>query len=284
MRVCRFEKDRVGIVIGGEVLDITYIVEAFPVYRYPLPQYDPLIAHLGVVQEQFEQILTSAPRLRLDNVILDSPIANPGKIIAAPVNYRDHVDEMLLDPAIDHHLAQKPIAEVGLFLKATSSLIGPSDPILIRDSKRRTDYEVELAVIIGKDADRVSRECAMDYVAGYCIGLDITTRGPEDRSMRKSSDTFTVMGPWMVTADELDDPSNLDITLSLNGFQRQNSNTKDLIMDVPALISFASSFYTLRAGDVILTGTPAGVGPLQIGDQIVSHIQGIGEMATSVAS
>ena len=150
---------------------------------------------------------------------------------------------------------------MGLFLKATSSVIGPSEAIMIRHPDRRTDHEIELAVVIGKKADRVECAPAFDYVAGYCIGLDITVRGPEERSLRKSIDTYTVLGPWLVTADELDDPSQLSLKLSVNGQVRQNANTRDLIIDVPGLIAFATRFYTLMPGDVLLTGTPEGGRP-----------------------
>ena len=170
---------------------------------------------------------------------------------------------------------------MGLFLKATSSVIGPSDAIMIRHLDRRTDHEIELAVVIGKKADRVDRHHALEYLAGYCIGLDITVRGTEERSLRKSIDTYTVLGPWLVTADELVDPSQLSLKLSVDGQVRQNANTHDLI-DVPGLIAFASRFYTLMPGDVLLTGTPEGVGPIKPGDVIRSEISRIGAMATSV--
>jgi 2-keto-4-pentenoate hydratase/2-oxohepta-3-ene-1,7-dioic acid hydratase in catechol pathway len=141
-----------------------------------------------------------------------------------------------------------------------------------------------LGVIIGKTAKSVSRNDAMNFVAGYCIGLDITVRGTEERSMRKSIDTYTVLGPWMVTSEELTDPSNLDLSITVNGEPRQKGNTRDLILGVPELIEFATSFYTLLPGDVILTGTPEGVAPIVPGDVMHARVSGVGEMTVRVKS
>src|SRR5262249_2187187 len=148
-------------------------------------------------------------------------------------------------------------------LKACSALAGPSEGIVLRKLDRRNDHEVELSVIIGKRANNVSSAEALRYVAGYAIGLDLTIRGPEDRSMRKSADSYAVLGPWLVTADEIPDPGDLNLKISVNGEERQNSSTKYMILGVPELIEFASSFYTLNPGDVIMTGTPEGVSPIQ---------------------
>jgi len=136
--------------------------------------------------------------------------------------------------------------------------------------------------VIGKKADRVEPHQAFEYVAGYCIGLDITVRGPEERSLRKSIDTYTVLGPWLVTADELNDPSQLSLKLSVNGEIRQNASTRDLMIDVPGLIAFATRFYSLMPGDVLQTGTPEGAGPIVPGDVIQSEISLIGTMTSSV--
>jgi 2-keto-4-pentenoate hydratase/2-oxohepta-3-ene-1,7-dioic acid hydratase in catechol pathway len=165
---------------------------------------------------------------------------------------------------------------------ANSSVVGPSQGIAIRHLDRRTDHEVELAVVIGKRASSVAARDALGYIAGYCIGLDITVRGPEERSLRKSIDSYTVLGPYLVTADEIPDPANLDLSLRVNGEQRQGSNTRQLILGIPELIEFASSFYTLLPGDVLLTGTPEGVGPLRPGDVLHARIERIGEMFVKV--
>jgi 2-keto-4-pentenoate hydratase/2-oxohepta-3-ene-1,7-dioic acid hydratase in catechol pathway len=154
--------------------------------------------------------------------------------------------------------------------------------VAVRKPDRRTDHEVELAFVIGREARNVSKGDALSYVAGYTIGLDITIRGSEDRSFRKSPDSYSVLGPWLVTADEIPDPGVLDLQVSVNGTRRQQSNTRYLILGVPELIELASSFYTLYPGDVIFTGTPEGVSPIQPGDEIVASIERIGSMTVAV--
>jgi 2,4-diketo-3-deoxy-L-fuconate hydrolase len=281
MRLCRFAEDRFGVVRGDRVFDVTAALAALS-YHYPLPRFDPLIAHLAKLRADIEGHADKTAGRPLAEVGLSSPVANPGKIIAAPVNYRKHLEEARADATIHHQKQIEEIQRVGLFLKATSSVVGPSQGVAIRHPDRRTDHEIELAVVIGRQADRVSPRNALDYVAGYCIGLDITVRGPEERSLRKSIDSYTVLGPWVVTSDELPDPSGLDLTLTVNGEIRQKANTRDLIIGVADLIAFASSFYTLMPGDVLLTGTPEGVAPIQAGDVMTAAIAGIGGMDIGV--
>jgi 2-keto-4-pentenoate hydratase/2-oxohepta-3-ene-1,7-dioic acid hydratase in catechol pathway len=143
---------------------------------------------------------------------------------------------------------------------------------------------VELAVVIGRAGHGIAREDAMAHVAGYCIGLDMTVRGAEDRSFRKSPDTYTVLGPCFVTADEIVDPHALTLSLWVNGERRQHSSTGSMTVDIPDLIVIASSMYTLHPGDVILTGTPEGVGPVVPGDEIRVACDGIGEMTLQVTN
>lgn len=284
MRLCQFDENRLGLVRDGLVHDVTSALDSLPSFRYPAPLGDRLIAALP---ELWEKILTAADRaapIPLSKVRLLCPVANPCKIVGAPVNYRKHLDEVGTDPSLHHQNVAhtRPIREAGLFLKATSSLVGSSHGIAIRHPDRRTDHEVELTAIIGKRADRVPASEALRYVAGYCIGLDITVRGPEDRSMRKSIDTYTVLGPWLVTADEIPDPSTLDLSIMVNGELRQKGNTRDVILGVPELVEWASSFYTLLPGDILMTGTPEGVGPIVPGDVLRARIDRIGEMEVHV--
>jgi 2,4-diketo-3-deoxy-L-fuconate hydrolase len=282
MRLCRFADDRLGLVRGEEVFDVTAALAALPAHRYPLPRHDPLVAHLPELRAGIEAAARAARPIPLAEVKLVSPIANPGKIVAAPVNYRKHLDEARADAAIHHQKQVEEIQKIGLFLKAASSVVGPSEGIAVRHPDRRTDHEIELAVVIGTRADRVTRAHALDHVAGYCIGFDMTVRGPEERSLRKSIDGYTVLGPWLVTADEIPDPASLDLELKVNGQIRQRANTRDLIIPIPELFAFASSFYTLMPGDVLLTGTPEGVGPIQPGDVLDAGIGGIGRMQVRV--
>lgn len=282
MKLCRFNDNRLGLVEGNSVKDVTAALATLPAARYPLPTYDLLVANLATLRPAIETAAKSAKSVPLGECKLLSPIANPGKIVAAPVNYKKHLDEARADPQIHHQNQVAEIQRVGLFLKATSSLVGPSEGVAIRHPDRRTDHEIELAAIIGTKADRVTRERALDHVAGYCIGLDITVRGPEERSLRKSIDGYSVLGPYLVTASDVKDPSNLDLLLSVNGETRQQANTRDLIIGIADLIVFASSFYTLMPGDVIMTGTPEGVGPIKPGDVIDASISELGTMQVKV--
>lgn len=286
MRLCRFDDGRLGLVEGESVRDVTAALDMLPQVRYPLPKYDPLIAHLPQLLPRARAVASRAPALPLAGRTLLSPVANPGKLVAAPVNYHAHLDEVRADKALHHNNPAHTVTiqTAGLFLKATSSLVGPGEGVVIRMPDRRTDHEVELAVVVGKHGGNISRADAMKYVAGYTIGLDITIRGTEDRSFRKSVDTHSVLGPWLVTADEIPDPGDLDLEIAVNGEQRQHSNTSRLILGVPELIELASSFYTLYPGDVIFTGTPEGVSPIEAGDEIVATIERIGTMRVRVSA
>ena len=282
MRISIFNDNRLGIVNSDRIHDVTSVLDALPARRYPLPRHDLLIEALPELRARLEQVARETPGIPLSEARLLSPIANPGKIVAAPVNYRKHLEEAIAEPETFSAAHVRRIQETGLFLKATSSLIGPSQAVRIRQSERRTDHEVELAVVIGRVCDRVTSFDALSYVAGYTIGLDITVRGPEERSMRKSIDTYTVLGPWIVTADEIGDPANLELAINVNDEPRQRANTRDLILGIPELIAFASSYYTLFPGDILLTGTPEGVGPIRAGDTMHADIERIGSMSVFV--
>jgi 2-keto-4-pentenoate hydratase/2-oxohepta-3-ene-1,7-dioic acid hydratase in catechol pathway len=284
MKLCRFDEGRFGVVDGAVVRDVTAALDVIPQAKYPLPTYDVLIAHLPQVLARVRELVPHAPTRPLAAVKLLSPVANPGKLVAAPVNYQKHLDEVRSDKDLHHNTVGHTITihSAGLFLKANSSLVGAGEGIVVRMPERRTDHEVELAVVIGKTASNVTAAEALGYVAGYAIGLDITIRGTEDRSFRKSVDTHSVLGPWMVTADEIADPGQLDLHIAVNGEQRQKSNTRYLILGVPELIQLASSFYTLYPGDVIYTGTPEGVSPIEPGDEVVATIEKIGTMTVHV--
>jgi len=282
MRICRYGESKIGLVTGMEMRDITGSLDVLPTYRYPLPMGDPLVANLDKVLERADQIARDMTSVAVETLVLKSPVANPSKVIGAPVNYEKHLAEASGDPELHHNNQIHAITRAGLFLKSRSSLVGPGDGIALRKLDRRNDHEVELAVVIGREANNVKAADALDYVAGYGIGLDITIRGPEERCMRKSVDSYTVFGPWLVTADEIPDPNNLDLRLDVNGEPRQNSNTRHLILDVGELIEYASAFYTLLPGDIICTGTPEGVGPIVPGDTILATIESIGSMTVKV--
>jgi 2-keto-4-pentenoate hydratase/2-oxohepta-3-ene-1,7-dioic acid hydratase in catechol pathway len=284
MRLVRYNDNRVGLLVDGHIHDATAALDALPQWRYPLPKFDPLIANLDRLRPALEAEAERWPPLPVDRVTLLSPVASPGKLIAAPVNYRKHLEEVLADKQIHHGNLINEIHRAGLFLKASSALVGPGEGVRLVHTDRRNDHEVELAVVIGREARGVKAADALKYVAGYSIGLDMTIRGPEERSYRKSPDSYAVLGPWLVTPDELPNPSNLRLTISVNGEVRQDANTEDFVIDVPGLIEMASNFYTLHPGDVIYTGTPQGVGPVKPGDTMVATIEGIGSMTVAVGA
>jgi 2-keto-4-pentenoate hydratase/2-oxohepta-3-ene-1,7-dioic acid hydratase in catechol pathway len=288
MRLCRFNNDKLGLVEGDIVRDVTAALDVIPPVRWPLPVGDRMVAHLDQLLARIKQIAINAPKHALADVRLLSPVANPGKIMAAPANYRLHVELDTKDPTIDAgvHRAQlidmeAPTEKLGLFLKAQSSLVGPSEGVLVPPGTR-VDHEVELAVIIGRQARNVQQANAFGHVAGYCIGLDMTVRGVADRSFRKSRDSFTVLGPWLVTAEEIPNPADLLMELHVNSDRRQHSNTAAMTVGIERMIELASANYTLHPGDVLLTGTPEGVGPVVAGDVIVAHCDGVGDMTLPV--
>ncbi|MCR5856759.1 fumarylacetoacetate hydrolase family protein [Mesorhizobium sp. J428] len=282
MRICRFDDDRLGVVSNGLVHDVTAVADELPALKWPLPRGDHFFNHLDRLRPRIEAMAKTVPGRPVSEVKLLSPVANPGKIVAAPVNYKLHLDESRADTQINFGTQVKTIDDYGVFLKATSSMIGAGDVVVADWPERRIDHEIELAFVIGKQGFRIAEEDALSHVAGYMIGLDMTIRGTEDRSFRKSLDTFTVFGPHMVTADEIGDPNSLDFEIRVNGETRQKSNTGLLIWNVQKLIAYASRAYTLYPGDVFMTGTPEGVAPVVPGDRMHAWIEGIGEMTVAV--
>jgi 2,4-didehydro-3-deoxy-L-rhamnonate hydrolase len=270
MKICRFDDDRLGIVIGDQVHDVTAAQRAIRAAAPYAMQGDAVIAALPAWRARLEKMAATAPSKSISQVKLLSPVARPSKVMAAPTNYRKHVEEMSKGENQANSGGRFPldIETAGIFLKSNSALVGPSEGIPLRFPDRRNDHEVEVVLVIGKQGSDIPREKALDYVAGYCLGLDMTVRGKEDRSFRKSIDGYAVLGPWMVTADEILNPNDVPLSLHVNDELRQDSNTSYLIYDIQRLIEFASHFYTLYPGDIYYTGTPEGVGPVKPGDWI----------------
>jgi 2-keto-4-pentenoate hydratase/2-oxohepta-3-ene-1,7-dioic acid hydratase in catechol pathway len=201
-------------------------------------------------------------------------VPDASKIIAAPVNYRDHQSEMNEDAHIDG---------LGVFLKAPSSLVGNGGMVRLPYSDRRFDQEGEFAAVIGRTASHVPAADALDYVFGYTCLMDMTMRGGEDRSLRKSFDTFTPVGPSIATADEIGSITDLELHLWVNGELRQRADLSELIWDLPRLIEYASSVMTLLPGDIVTTGTPEGVGQIRDGDMVELEITGLDRLRVSVS-
>jgi 2-keto-4-pentenoate hydratase/2-oxohepta-3-ene-1,7-dioic acid hydratase in catechol pathway len=277
VRWCRYAPGRRGLVHDGDVYDISSVVAEVLAGVSCDERGDAFVARLGEIASAVFDANLGAAICPESQAKFLSPVVTPAKIIGAPANYEEHLAEAVADKGISQGVAVAGIDAAGLFLKAPSSLAGPSEGIALRFPHRRSDHEVEVGVVIGRRCRQATVFDALDYVAGYVIAIDVTLRGPEDRSFRKSIDSYSVIGPYLVTPDEIGDPGAITFSLDLNGERRQEATTAHLIKDIPALISSAAEWYTLEPGDVLMTGTPAGVGPLQDGDVIVCH------MADSVA-
>jgi 2-keto-4-pentenoate hydratase/2-oxohepta-3-ene-1,7-dioic acid hydratase in catechol pathway len=276
MRIALFNDFKLGIVRENRIFNIGSVFSWDA--RKPQDSLIDVIARFKELKPRIEDSLSFVESYLLSEVKLQPPVPNPGKIIAAPVNYYLHQDEM----NSQFNNAEYTIEKLGFFLKAPSSIIGPGDTIKLPFKDRRTDHEAELAFVVGKRAKDVSASEAFNYIFGYFALMDITIRGKEDRPWRKSFDTFTPIGPWIVTADEIEYPNQLGFKLWVNEELRQSANTKDLIYDCNKFFEVASKAMTLEPGDIITTGTPEGVGPISKGDQVRIQIDRIGEFSVYV--
>jgi 2-keto-4-pentenoate hydratase/2-oxohepta-3-ene-1,7-dioic acid hydratase in catechol pathway len=291
LKLALFDDNRLGVVTtspdGDVVVDVT---GALPWPHDP----DPLTA--GWWRALCRDFTDLAPALAaaaaegtprpVSEVTLCAPALGPTKVIAAASNYGEHVAEM-------HGVQERTLGRVeswmmnfDVFLKAPSSIVGPGcDVVLPPDvvaAGHEVHHESELVIVIGRGGKDIPLEQAMDAVLGFTAGLDITVRSAADRSRRKSYDTFSPLGPWLVTRDEIGDGGDLDILLTSGGEVRQSVNTRDLLTPVPAIVSYASTIMTLNPGDVIFTGAPPGVGPIAAGEKLEMTIGGIGTMTVSV--
>ena len=282
MKICWYDHQRLGVVADDMVYDVSAALQALPPPRYPAAPGDLLVAHLDALRAAIDTLLPTASARPLATVRFLSPVANPGKIVGVPVNYADHVAEAEADRATFTDRYKGSVIEQGFFLKAASSLVGPAAGVTLRFPERLNHHELELGVVIGRTATNVNEADALSHIAGYAIALDMTVRGPEDRSLRKSVDSYAVLGPWLVTADEIADPQALDMSLCVNGELRQAINTREMLMPIAEQIALASRFYALHPGDIIMTGTCAGVGPVVAGDRMRCEIAGIGAMEVAV--
>ncbi|MDP2413383.1 fumarylacetoacetate hydrolase family protein [Daejeonella sp.] len=274
MKLIRWGKpgqEKTGVIINDVKYDTSAFAEDYDEAFFENDGLNRLAAFLKANEGKLNTI-GDAERL-------GSPVARPSKILCIGLNYVKHAEESgMAIPA-------EPI----LFMKSTTSLVGPFDDITIPKNSVKSDWEVELAFVIGKKASYVSEAEAMDYVAGYCLHNDVSERewqlergGTWDKG--KGCDTFAPVGPFLATKDEIPDPHKLRLWLKLNGKIMQDSNTDDLIFNIPFLVSYLSNFMTLLPGDIISTGTPAGVGLgfkppifLKDGDVIELGIDGLGE-------
>lgn len=270
-------REKAGVAVDGEILDLSSADSSLPGSVLGILEQDAL----GAVARAVES--GSGNRVPEDSVRLGSPVPRPSKIICVGLNYRDHAEEQGV-PLPEHPL---------LFSKATSAVIGPYEDVILPEESKQVDYEVELAVVIGRTATKVAEANAYDHIAGYCVANDVSGRDIQFRQEQwfqgKSYDTFFPMGPYLVTKDDISDPNTLAVSLVLNGETLQDSNTDNLIFNVPTLVSRISHIMTLFPGDVISTGTPAGVGVfrdpkilLKAGDYMETHVAGLGTLKNHV--
>jgi 2-keto-4-pentenoate hydratase/2-oxohepta-3-ene-1,7-dioic acid hydratase in catechol pathway len=283
MKLAVFDQYRIGVVDGDQVFDVTTALPSW-LDQMPGQRMNWLIANWDEMRERVLATRAQAPGVAVSGVALRAPSPHPPHVFAAPANYRKHIGELGARAVSKGRSAR----EQGFFLKAPGSLVGAGGVILLpRGSARRFDHESELAVIVGRAGRNIPRAEAMRYVFGYSCLIDATMRIEpgvleEERSMRKSFATFTPLGPYIVTADEVADPGGLHNQLWINGELKQDANTRDMIVDVPELIELISSVLPLQPGDVIATGTPEGVGPFVAGDTVRIAIESIGDMTLRV--
>lgn len=274
MKLLRFGeagKEKPGVLFNNEIVDVSSFGQDYGEAFFG----DDGIKRLSSWFESKKSSLPRAPK----NVRIGAPFTRPSKIVCVGLNYSKHAAESKMP------VPSEPI----IFFKSTTSFTGPNEDVIIPRNSKKTDWEVELAVVMGKKAGYVEEAKAMDYVAGFCLHNDYSEREFQlERNGQwvkgKSADTFAPLGPWLVTHDELPNYGNLRLWLKVNGKMLQDSNTNDLIFGVPFLISYISQFMTLLPGDVISTGTPAGVGMglnpptyLRPGDVVELGIDGLGE-------
>jgi 2-keto-4-pentenoate hydratase/2-oxohepta-3-ene-1,7-dioic acid hydratase in catechol pathway len=273
MKVLRFDGWHVGVSDGRKVVDVSDLCGAGE-GDWPPVAMNRLIRDFASLRPRLESLLERQPGVPIERVRLETPVPWPNKLMAYPVNYHDHATEM----------ASRGLANVqGYFLKSSSSLVGPADVVeLPALPGREIHHECEIALVIGRQGREIPAERAMDHVFGFACLLDMTVRGKEERVFRKSYDSFTPVGPWIVTADEVPDPANVNMRLWVNEELRQQANTRDLIVDIPQMVVIASSASTLYPGDLIATGTPAGVGRVRDGDVVTIEVEHVGRMSLRV--
>jgi 2-keto-4-pentenoate hydratase/2-oxohepta-3-ene-1,7-dioic acid hydratase in catechol pathway len=278
MKLASYDGGRVGAIVGDTIVDLTDLTRADAAAWPPaamlrlIAGYDGLAARIG------ERAAGGGGR-SLAEVRLETPVPWPNKVIAFPANYHAHIAEMGEGNVISAFTAKGQ----GFFLKANSSLSGPANPIRVPViAGRETHHECELAIVIGRGGRGISAADAPAHIFGYACLVDVVVRGKEERVMRKSFDSFCPVGPWITTADEVLDFRDIALRLTVNGELRQEANTRDLIVGLPEMIEMASSVMTLMPGDIIATGTPAGVGPIVPGDVLEIEIAGVGRMRLDV--
>jgi 2-keto-4-pentenoate hydratase/2-oxohepta-3-ene-1,7-dioic acid hydratase in catechol pathway len=283
MRLVCFDDFRPGVIARDEtVVDLSDLVDPVPVWAAVL-RVNEMIARFDELRAEVERRHETGSGRPIGDVALRAPTPRPRNFLAAPVNFVEHGAEMQGPMATNAGTAR----DLGFFVKAGGSVSGAADGVELPPIHgRRFDHEAEVGVVIGQAARGVTSEEALDHVFGYTLVLDGTMRmtatAREERTLRKSFATFGACGPAIVTADEVPNPQTLRVRLAVNGVERQNGKLRDLIVDVPGLVSWASSVVALEPGDLIATGSPPGVGPMEDGDELMMTCEPIGTLMLRV--
>ncbi len=286
MKLAVFDDYRLGVVEDGHVRDVSDALDRHWCCTPYVMNW--LIERWDDSREAVERAAVAAEPRPLSDVRLRPPLPRPRQLLAAPLNYHQHIVEMTDSPHLPRGVPPELTSrELGFFLKATGSICGPVDAVeLPRWPGRIFHHESELGVVIGRTARGVDRSDARRHVFGYTCLIDVTmrmnTEHQEERPMRKSFETFTPIGPWITTADEVPEPNRLDIRLWVNDGLRQDGSTAQMIVGVDELVERASSVVALHPGDLYATGSPAGVGPIVPGDKVRIWIERVGEFTIAV--
>ena len=287
MKICHYNHNQAGVVVGNKVINIGdgLIKAGLARQGYTMLEIIDALANNPAAMQIARDAANGGGGEDLLSVRLLAPITNPGSLWAAAANYYAHRAEMVdRMGSANKEIKNKDDLMAEFFLKTTSSIIGPGDTIMLPKISKLVDFECELCAVIGKRARKVSEAQSLEHVFGYTICWDISQRDPwgkgmhNTRNMRKGFDTFTGLGPWIVTRDEIEEPQNLSITVLQNGKEAMIAHTSDMICGIREHIRFLSSNLTLRPGDLITTGTPAGVSKLHDGDRLHGTIEKIGSM------
>jgi 2-keto-4-pentenoate hydratase/2-oxohepta-3-ene-1,7-dioic acid hydratase in catechol pathway len=291
MKICHYDNNQAGIIMDDKIFDFgdAMIKAGLARQGFTMLEIIDALSNNPAAMKIARDAANCADGFDLKSIKLLAPITNPGTLWAAASNYGAHCAEMV--DRVGHAERQtinKDDLMAEFFIKPSSSIIGPGAAIILPKRSKWVDFECELCTIIGKHARNVTEADSLNYIFGYMICWDISQRDPwgkgvhNTRNIRKGMDTFTGLGPWIVTSDEIEEPQNLSITVLQNGKEVMIGHTNDMICGIREHIRFLSSCLTLRPGDCITTGTPAGVSKLQNGDILYGTIEKIGSMELNV--
>jgi 2-keto-4-pentenoate hydratase/2-oxohepta-3-ene-1,7-dioic acid hydratase in catechol pathway len=291
MKFCHYDNNQAGVVVGDQVYNIgdALIKAGLARQGYTMLEIVDALVNNPAAMQIARDAAQGSGAVALSSVKLLAPIQNPGSLWAAAANYYAHRAEMVERMgSANRPVIDKDDLMAEFFLKTTSSIIGPGDTIRLPKISKLVDFECELCAVIGKPARKVSEDQALDHVFGYMMCWDISQRDPwgkgkqNTRNIRKGFDTFSALGPWIVTKDEVGEPQNLSIKVLQNGKEVMTAHTSDMICGLREHIRFLSSCLTLRTGDLITTGTPAGVSKLNHGDHLHGTLEKVGSMELHV--